>query len=546
MCKKFFCLVAVILVSLATVNGGQRKDSLSVNLSTPYHTIQTHIQNLSDDNYHPEIAALTLNAEDLTQEEAAELAIKLKQIYTGRGYYIDLEEISKDADYYDSLNNEAKFYPFSDDKDIYLRKVGDKWLYSKKTISLIPQKHKALFPFGTDVLLDVLQKYSHNKLLGLYYWQYIAILILILFSFIAHKIFTFLLGEIFFRIIYKSTKGVISLDILKPVARPASLFLITFIIGLFIPILQLPGLSTKYVNLLIKGLVPFFGMLIAYRLVDLLGYYFERLAQKSKSTLDDQLVPLVRKSLKIFVVVIGVLFILQNLDFNVTALLAGISIGGLAFALAAQDTIKNLFGSLMIFLDKPFQVGDWVTSGEIDGTVEEVGFRSTRVRTFRNSLVYVPNGKLADATIDNHGLRKFRRFSTRIRINYDTPPELINQFIEGLRKIVEEHPHTRKDFYHVYLNEFGVSALEIMFYIFFIAPDWGKELTYRHEIIFQIIELANKLGVRFALPAQALHLERVHDKEFLNADFSMTAEELKNKISTINQQKGISMEPAKE
>lgn len=326
------------------------------------------------------------------------------------------------------------------------------------------------------------------------------------------------------------------MHLLKPVARSFSFFLLSLTVSVFIPVLQLPAISSKYVQMLFKGLVPFFAMLVAYKLVDLVGLYFDRLASRSKSTLDDQLVPLVRKSLKIFIVIIGVLFILQNLDFNVTALLAGISIGGLAFALAAQDTIKNLFGSLMIFLDKPFQVGDWVTSGDIDGTVEEVGFRSTRVRTFRNSVVYVPNGKIADATIDNHGLRNYRRFYTRIGITYDTPPEMIVAFVQGLRTIVEKHPHTRKEVFHIYLNDFADSSLSIMFYIFFKAPDWSKELTYRHEVMLDVIKLANHLGVRFAFPTQTLHVETFPEKTSLTPVTSTNEKDLQKQVEDFYKQ----------
>lgn len=511
-------------------------------LNNPYQAIKHHLEYLQDNNYRPDIAAKSLNAVDFTEEEATVLAEKLYQVFTGRGYYIDLEEIPQSAQYFDSVRNEAKFYPFPDDEEIFLRKSDGQWLYSRKTVALIEKKHKEVFPFGTDVLVNLLQKHGDKKLLGLYYWQYVGIFILVIFSFIAHRLFTFLIGEIVFRIINRTSRGIISLKLLKPAVKPASLFLITLVIAMFVPVLQLPIIAAKYTVLVLKGAIPLFAMLIAYRLVDLLGGYFELVAARTKSTLDDQLVPLLRKSLKVFVVAIGVIFILQNLDFNVTALLAGISIGGLAFALAAQDTIKNLFGSLMIFLDKPFQVGDWVTSGDIDGTVEEVGFRSTRVRTFRNSLVYVPNAKLADATIDNHGLRQFRRFYTRLGITYDTPPDLIVSFVEGLRKIVEIHPHTRKDVYHIYLNEFGASSLEIMFYVFFKAPDWGKELTYRHELMLEIIHLANHLGVRFAFPTQTLHVETFPDKPSLTPVYSMTADELKKQIQGFYRQRGYSAE----
>jgi MscS family membrane protein len=265
----------------------------------------------------------------------------------------------------------------------------------------------------------------------------------------------------------------------------------------------------------LKALWPVFLTVVAYRLVDIFGIYMMKVAEKTESTLDDQLVPLLRKVLKTFVIIIGALFVLINLNISIIPFITGISIGGLALALAAQDTIKNFFGSLMIFIDKPFQIGNWITSGEIDGEVEEVGLRSTRVRTFRNSLVYVPNGKLADSTIDNHGLRVYRRFYTTLAITYDTPARLIEVFIEGLNKIVENHPHTRKDKYHIFMNDFGDSSLNIMFYIFFQAPNWALELKYRHEIIIQILRLAEDLNVRFAFPTRTLHMETFPDKSSL-------------------------------
>ena len=259
--------------------------------------------------------------------------------------------------------------------------------------------------------------------------------------------------------------------------------------------------------------------------------YFGKLATKTESTLDDQLVPLLRKTLKAFVIIIGTLFILRDgLNLDIIPFLTGLSIGGVAIALAAQDTIKNFFGSVMIFIDKPFQVGDWITSGDIDGTVEEVGFRSTRVRTFRNSLMYVPNGKIADATLDNHGLRQYRRFFTTLTLTYDTPPVLIEEFVKGLREIVLAHPHTRKDMYHIYFNNLSSYSQDIMFYIFFEVPTWGEELACRHDVLVQTVKLANTLGVRFAFPTQTLHMESFPEKKGLVPDYNTDQTFYQNKL----------------
>ena len=211
-------------------------------------------------------------------------------------------------------------------------------------------------------------------------------------------------------------------------------------------------------------------------------------------------------------------------------LLAGLSIGGLAFALAAQDTVKNFFGSLMIFVDKPFQVGDWITSGDVDGTVEEVGARSTRIRTFANSVIYVPNGNLANATIDNHGLRVMRRFYTTITITYDTPPDLIETFVNGLKSIIINHPNTSKEKYEIHLNDFGASSLNIMFYIFFTVPTWSEELAARHDVISKIIRLAHELGIQFAFPTQTLHIENMPGQNSLSPVY-MSKEEADKKLN---------------
>jgi MscS family membrane protein len=300
-----------------------------------------------------------------------------------------------------------------------------------------------------------------------------------------------------------------------------SIYLIVVLLSLFIRVLQLPIEIWSWILIVIRTIKPFLITIIFYKLADVVAAYFTKLATKTESTLDDQLVPLLRKTLKAFVIIVGTLFILRDgLNLDIIPFLTGLSIGGVAIALAAQDTIKNFFGSVMIFIDKPFQVGDWITSGEIDGTVEEVGFRSTRIRTFRNSLMYVPNGKIADAVLDNHGLRQYRRFYTTLTITYDTPPELIDEFVKGLREIVLAHPLTRKDMFHIYFNNLSSFSQDIMFYIFFEVPTWGEELQCRHEILVQIVKLANSIGVRFAFPTQTLHMESFPEKKTLVPEYT--------------------------
>lgn len=487
-------------------------------LSTPYHTTLTFFYNLREESFDPEAAsrALTLNASNT--KDASKLVIQLKQIFDGNGVFVKINEVPNEPEYVDTLySNQSKY--FFDTKHlplVYLEKVGKEWKFSAFTVSQIEELHQETYPYGTDRLLNLLPKLGSQVYLGLHFWQFVGLFLLILLLFLSHKLITFLLDKVFLYLMGKLGYGYVGEKFLLPVARITSIYLIVVLSSLFIRLLQLPVEIVSIVVKVLNAAKPLIITIVFYKIVDIVSLYFAKLAEKTESTLDDQLVPLIRKTLKAFVVIIGSLFVLkEGLEVDIVPFLTGLSIGGLAFALAAQDTIKNFFGSIMIFIDKPFQVGDWITSGDVDGTVEEVGFRSTRVRTFRNSVMYIPNGKIADATIDNHGLRQYRRFYTTLTVTLDTPPELIQAFVEGLRQIVDSHPHTRKDAYNIYFNNLAAYSQDIMFYIFFEVPTWPEELRCRHEILIQIVKLAKTLGVRFALPTQTLHMESFPEKKTL-------------------------------
>lgn len=523
--------ISIVLTSLNAI--GQINDSLNISaeLASPYLTIYTHFENLQDNNYHPEIAAKAFMNGKVSLEAAEELSIKLKHIFDGRVIYLDAHDFPTNPNYVDSISKKHKYVLAKQLPEIYLVKIDSNWLYSSKTIESIDRLYKLTYPFGTHKLLTWLPKIGNNRYFGLYIWQLVGLLIIVIVGFILHKISTYLIERLFGTALVKLGKKEFANKIIHPVAKPLSLFLVFWLASVLVLAIQLPiDTYYKYIPLILRACLPVFATMVAYYLVDLLAEYFKKLAAKTDTTLDDQLVPLVRKALKTFVVIIGVFYTLYNLNVDIIPLLTGLSIGGLAFALAAQDTIKNFFGSFMIFVDKPFQIGDWITTGDIDGTVEEVGFRSTRVRTFRNSVVYVPNGILADSTIDNHGLRVYRRFYTKLALTYDTPPRLIQVFVEGLKKIVLDHPKTRNENFHIYMNDMGAHSLDVMFYIFFAVPTWGDELKARHEVILSIIKLAEDLEVRFAFPTQTLHIETMPGKMGLTPNYVQTEAEIRQKM----------------
>ena len=493
----------------------------SVSFKTPYQSINTFLKYLQEDSYYPELAAGIVRQKLRSEEEAQEIAIQWKQVLDGEGHFIYLEDLPNDPNYLDTVSRKNRYVVVKEYPNVYLEKVDGKWLLAEKSVREIAQLHEKVFPFGSDELLNLLPKLGTKKYFGLHAWQYFGLLLLIVVCVLVHKLFTLIFERIIIQALLRAGYERLADNYILPVARPVSLFVVFLLLVVFVPVLQLPPSTTHYLIMGLKAALPFFATMVFYRLVEILCVYLQNLALKTESTLDDQLVPLVRRALKIFVVLVGGLFILDNLNIPILPLLTGLSIGGLAFALAAQDTIKNLFGSLMIFIDKPFQIGDWITSGDIDGSVEEVGFRSTRIRTFRNSVMYVPNGKLADTMIDNHGLRVYRRYFTKLGITYDTPPQLIEVFVEGLREIVKAHPLTRKDYIEVSFNEFGPSSLNIMFYMFFEVPTWSDELQGRHEVNLEIVKLAEHLGINFAFPTQTLHIENMPGKPSLSPAYEV-------------------------
>jgi MscS family membrane protein len=252
--------------------------------------------------------------------------------------------------------------------------------------------------------------------------------------------------------------------------------------------------------------LAFAGVWTIYCFVDILCNYLAARAAISQNKFDDMLVPLFRRTLKILVVIGGLVYLATQWSDDLWSIVAGLGIGSVALAFAARDSVENLFGTFTVLLDKPFQIGDWITMGDLDGDVESVGFRSTKVRTFYNSLVTVPNRHFISGQVDNMGARRYRRIKTTLALTYDTPPEKVEAFCEGVREVIRKHPHTRKDYFHVYLNGLGASSLDIMLYCFVEVPDWSAELSEKHRLFADILRVGKALEVEFAFPTQSLHV----------------------------------------
>ena len=244
------------------------------------------------------------------------------------------------------------------------------------------------------------------------------------------------------------------------------------------------------------------------RSIDFVGYKLKNKALETESKVDDQLIPFAIDIAKVLTIVLGVVMILGNVfEVNVTALVTGLGIGGVAFALASKESLENLLGSFTIFFDKPFTVGDTVTLGGVTGTVEKVGFRSTRIRTFDKSVVTVPNKNIISTELDNLGARPVRRVKFNIGLTYDTSVENIKNIVDDIQKLVDDHPMTNQEGKVRFLN-FGASSLDIMVLYYVDSPDWEVLIDAQQKINFQIIDIVNKYKCEFAFPSTSVYIEK--------------------------------------
>jgi MscS family membrane protein len=239
------------------------------------------------------------------------------------------------------------------------------------------------------------------------------------------------------------------------------------------------------------------------RVVDsLIEEYVVPIVEKSDSDLDDQLLPVLRKTVKVILWSFGIIIALSNSGFDVGALIAGLGIGGLALALAAQDTVKNIFGGIMVFIDKPFKIRDRIKVNGMDGFVEEIGVRSTRMRTLEGRVITIPNGQFSDNAVENVSREPTRKVNISLGLTYDTTPEQMEKGMGILRNIVESNPNVEDDVL-ISFNNWGNFAMGIQL-IYYITSD-ENIFSAQSEINLAILKQFNAEGLEFAFPTQTIY-----------------------------------------
>jgi MscS family membrane protein len=303
--------------------------------------------------------------------------------------------------------------------------------------------------------------------------------------------------------------------ILEAVAKPLSLFI--WVYGVYIVLtplfvhFQKPD-GTNLVHTVAQKAADL-GAVVAlvwfiFKLVSVVDYQLKKWAASTDSSIDDVLAPLFGKTLRVFIIIIGGILIIQNLTgVKIGPLLASLGIGGIAVALAAKDSIANFFGTLTILFDKPFQVGERVVIDNYDGVVEDVGFRSTRIRTLTGHLVTIPNEKIVNSGLENIGKRPHIRWLTNITITYDTPPDRVEKAVSIIKEILDNHEGIHPDFPpRVYFNGFNDWSLNIMVIAWYHPANYWDMQDWLQRTCLEVLRRFNDAGIDFAFPSRTLYL----------------------------------------
>jgi len=303
--------------------------------------------------------------------------------------------------------------------------------------------------------------------------------------------------------------------ILEAVAKPLSMFI--WIYGIYIVLTPLfvhfrkPD-GTNLVHTVAQKAadlgVAFALVWFIFKLVSIVDFHLKKWAASTDNTIDDVLAPLVGKTLRVFIVIIGGILVVQNLTgVKIGPLLASLGIGGIAVALAAKDSIANFFGTLTILFDKPFQVGERIIIDNYDGVVEDVGFRSTRIRTLTGHLVTIPNEKVVNSGLENIGKRPHIRWLTNITITYDTPPNKVEKAVSIINEILDNHEGMHPDFPpRVYFNGFNDWSLNIMVIAWYHPANYWDMQEWLQRTCLEILRRFNDEGIDFAFPSRTIYL----------------------------------------
>jgi MscS family membrane protein len=341
---------------------------------------------------------------------------------------------------------------------------------------------------------------------GLALWRLVAALVIVVLGFAIQ-------GVLFDRMMrpleqfFDETQNDVDDYILEQVHGPFAWFVRILSVYLGLRILDLPDPTLQSLDLVARTAGTILVAWVLFRIVDVLVHILEGFTSETDSEIDDQLVPVVRRIIRFFLVTVAALVVVQQWGYNVGSLIAGLGIGGLAFALAARQMLTNWFGALMIFTDRPFKVGEWVATDAGEGEIEEVGLRSTRIRTYGRNQIVVPNSEMASNAVTNKSSRDRRRICTELGLVYDTTHDQLQQILTEIRDLLDTHEQVWDGDWRAYFVEFGDSALKIEVSCFTTDPDATLWRETRQELFLAFLRIVEEAGSELAFPTQSVRVD---------------------------------------
>lgn len=305
-------------------------------------------------------------------------------------------------------------------------------------------------------------------------------------------------------------------QILNAVRQPIRYIVFAFAILIGLQILAVGDSIDIFIANVARTLIIFALLLLVYRMIDLLAANSRRLEAITRIEVEERLLPFMRTAVKLVIIAIGVVIILQEWGYDVSGLVAGLGLGGLAFSLAAQDTVANLFGFVAIVSDNPLTVGEYIKTPDVEGIVEHVGLRSTRVRQLDQAVVYVPNNKLANSAILNWSRLSKRRVNFLLGVTYDSSSGQLRVLLHRIREMLKSQDTIDPDSVVVYFTEFGDSALNILVRSYVYKADWAEFTAEQERLMLLIMDTVSDLNMSVAFPSQSLYIENL--PEILNVE----------------------------
>jgi MscS family membrane protein len=249
-------------------------------------------------------------------------------------------------------------------------------------------------------------------------------------------------------------------------------------------------------------------ILIAWGFYELVGIHSAISDEiKAKLKIDDILIPFFSKVIRFIIVALAIVLFASEWNYDINGFIAGLGLGGLAFAFAAKDALANIFGGIVIIMEKPFSIGDWVSTPSVEGTVEDISFRSTRFRTFAQALVTVPNSTLANEAITNWTRMGKRRLTFSLGLTYQTPGEKIEICVKRIKNMLIDHPQIHNETILVNFDKFSESSLDIFLYCFTNTTVWKDFLDVRQDVNLKIMNILKEEDVSMAFPSRSIYIE---------------------------------------